>query len=483
MRPALVVAVVMLTATSTPAQDKLPIPSETVQQETLELVQEVYGDEWKNAETSAQKQALATKLLEKALESTDDANRYVLLKVTRDVAAQAGDAGLAFKAIDAAASRYDVDIYKLRGAALSQAAKSAMLQKHRSTIAELSLQLIEQAVEKDDFVAAKFLGDLAVDAARRAKAYELTKRIVARNREIGEIAEAYAQLVEAFATLKDKPFDPRANLAVGRYYCFVKGHWDRGLPMLALSSDEELKRLAAKELGEVSATDEQVALGDGWWALASASEGMAARQLEGRAELWYRTALPTLSGLVKRKIENRLRNLQTVGGTSGETLASNAESDGWFVVFCSTDPSIWNTATKKDKTHFAVPLSEVPDDIKFLRLRVAPTRMVIIPITKGRLTQTSDDGRFGWNGTKRFKWNARQLGVYDKAMSRQKRGLINTLALGGRGYGGWGFGVRIYVDDRQGYTWAGHEIGKTVFEIAVKSGALSLPETRTFLKR
>ncbi len=287
-------------------QDNAPIPSEPAQQQALTLIKEVYGREWEAAKSLAQKQALAKKLLERANQSTDTANRYVLLKVARDVAAQAGDAELAFRAIDTMASRYDVDAYKLKGAALSQAAKSATLQKLRSTIAKLSLELIDQAVEKDDFVAAKYVGGLAVDAARKAKEYALVKQIVARNEEVEEIAKVYADIQEALATLKGNPVDPEANLEVGRYFCFVKGNWEHGLPVLALGVDGESKKLAVKELRGVSSAEDRAALGDGWWELASACEGTAQKRLQGRAEYWYRQALPGLTGLVKDRVEKRI---------------------------------------------------------------------------------------------------------------------------------------------------------------------------------
>jgi len=240
--------------------------------------------------------------------STDETNRYVLLKVARDVAAQAGDAELAFRAIDAMASRYGVDTYEMKGTALSQAGKSAKSRKHATAIAERALALIDRAVDKDDFVAAKYLGKLALDAARKGRDGQLVKRIVARNKEVEGIAEAYAGIKDALLRLKDNPVDPDANLAVGRYYCFVKGNWDRGLSMLALGSDERLKKLAIEELGDGSTSVEQVALADGWWDMAENVEGAAKLHLQGRAAYWYKLALPGLTGLLKEKVQKCLQD-------------------------------------------------------------------------------------------------------------------------------------------------------------------------------
>lgn len=305
----LVLLAVLTIASSSPAQDKSPIPSDEAQAKALELIKEVYGQKWDAAKTSAQKQALATKLLQKAGESTDDTNRYVLLEVARDVAAQAGNAELAFKAIEAMSSRYDVDAYTLKGAALSQATKSAS-STQSVAIVKLSSDLIDQAVAKDDFVAAKYLGGLALDAARKGRDGQLVKQAVARNKEVNEIAEAYSDIQDAVERLKIAPVDPEANLPVGKYYCFIKGNWDHGLPMLALGSDERLKELAVKELRGVSSAEEQVALGDGWWNLAQECDDPGREAVLRRAALWYTAARYRLpSGLMRDKVAARLQDI------------------------------------------------------------------------------------------------------------------------------------------------------------------------------
>jgi hypothetical protein len=116
--------------------------------------------------------------------------------------------------------------------------------------------------------------------------------------------------------LKASPVDGGANLAVGGYYCFFKGNWEKGIPMLALGNDEPLKSLALKEVQGVSDADAQVAVGDGWWALAATSEERVQKQAQGRAAYWYRKALPGLVGLARDKVESRLREREETGGAA-----------------------------------------------------------------------------------------------------------------------------------------------------------------------
>lgn len=489
-------------------QEKAPLPPEAAQAKALGLVKEIYGEQWRKAKTSAQKTALAAKLLAKANESTDPANRYVLLKVARDVAAQAGDAELAFKAIDAMAARYDVDVYKLKGAALSTAAKSVSSQKHVRAVAERALLLMEQAVEKDDFAAAKYLGKLALDAARKGRDYKLVRQIIARNKEVEKIATAYADIQDASATLESNPVDPEANLAVGKYRCLVKGNWDRGVPMLALGSDDKLKELAVEELEEVAGADDQLALGDGWWELALASEGMAKEQLEGRARFWYRKALPGLNGLVKDRVEKRLKDFSGPVASSGDDGAShpnggtlheparalptlrpanNLTSRRWLTIFRSADPSIWNTNTTRGENNFAVAVQKVPNDIDFLKMSIPGKNPVVIRIAKNELTAgTKGQDRFRWHGKNNFQERSHHLGIYcNDWLANSKKDVFLYSWRAGRKWAqgkGWGFGTRWGRDDRQGYTWAGREIGKTVFEIAVKPGPLTPKESMWLLK-
>lgn len=259
------------------AQDLAPVPSDAAQQKAVKLIEEVYGEEHAQAKTSAEKTALASKLLKEAAESKDLTNRYVLLRVARDMATQAGDVETAFRAIEEMGKSFQVDSFQLKGAALSQAKKSASLTRQRKALAEQALVLIEEAVDRDDFVAAEFLGQLALDSARKARERDLTKRIVGRNKMVAKVSEAYTAAKDAFQTLEDSPVDPEANLTAGTYLCFMKGNWDKGIPMLALGKGGQATKLAIRELQGVTDVAGQVAIGDGWWALSETTRPVRSR--------------------------------------------------------------------------------------------------------------------------------------------------------------------------------------------------------------
>jgi len=308
------------------AQDpvaKKPIPDASSLQQALTLVEEVYGGEVKRAKDVAQRTALAERLLQKAKESaTDPTSQFALLKVAKDIAALAGDADLALRAVDDMAATFEIGTLPAKVETLLKAAQAANQTKQYPVIVGHAATLIDLAVQQDEFDAARSLSQAAIAAARKSGDSALVRKAVARGKEIDEMASAYAAVKDAIAKLKTDPVDAEANLAVGRYRCLVKGEWERGISYLALGSDPTLKELAVKELKGVSDTDEQVTLGDGWWDLAATSEETMQNQLEGRAAYWYRKASPGLTRLAKDKVEARLRAQQATGD---EALAQSEE--------------------------------------------------------------------------------------------------------------------------------------------------------------
>ena len=114
----------------------------------------------------------------------------------------------------------------------------------------------------------------------------------------------------AMAVLKTNPADPEANLAVGRYHCFVKGDWDKGLPTLARGSDAALTQLATTELTKPTTAEEQKKLGDGWWEFAGSKVNFAWKGSQARAAHWYREAVARLEGPAKVEVEQKLNGLE-----------------------------------------------------------------------------------------------------------------------------------------------------------------------------
>ncbi|MBC8872573.1 MAG: hypothetical protein H8E44_24325 [Planctomycetes bacterium] len=306
----LVVGILLLHGRPLHADDKPPIPSGAALDEALKLVKDVYGDEYAKAEKPEEKTTFAKKLLKAAKETNQGtANHYALLRVAWDVATQAGDAKVALQVADAIAGVYEVNVLDAKVATVKTTAGFVRTSPQNTALATVASEVAEEAVAGDHYDSATELTEIAVVAARKARDWQLVKQIVARDKRIKEMAKAHARAQEALATLENDPTNPAANQAAGEYFCFVKRDWTKGIPMLALGSDETLKALAQKELKVARDPKEQVPLGDGWWELAEGSEGEAKLPFVERAAYWYRRALPGLTQLVRIKVDRRLAEI------------------------------------------------------------------------------------------------------------------------------------------------------------------------------
>lgn len=312
------------------------VPDEDAQAKGLKLIKEVYGEEYKAAEIPDQKKAFARKLLARAQEVGNDAtSKYLLLKLARDVATEGGDRQTAFEAIDRMAEAFQVDAVERKCDVLTSLSKRARTAPEHHAIIRQADELMEAAVKADRFDLVSQLGELAISEATALRDSDLVKRVRTRVNSLRELAAAYGEARKAIEGLKQTPDDPEANLIAGKHYCFVKGDWAKGLPMLAKGSDAALKEVAAQDLRVPTTPDEQVKLGDRWCELADDEEGPVKRAMALRAAEWYSRALPQATGLTRSKVEKRLKELasEAEGPVSTESKSKLAPAiTGHFLV-------------------------------------------------------------------------------------------------------------------------------------------------------
>jgi hypothetical protein len=303
---------------------KRPVPDEAAQKRATDLAKDVYGEEVAKAKTTKEKSELAAKLIAKAGDNGGDpAAQYVLLRVARDIATQAKDGPAAFRAVDDLDAAFRIDPISMKSAILLKMASGARTEPEHRFVAKGALEVITRAVADDGFSCAEQLGSLAMREARKLEDKALVLRVERLMDEVNHAAKEFALAKEAKAALRQSPNDPQANLVVGRYMCFVKGDWDKGLPMLALGSDEALKAMAMRELKGTASPAEQSSLGDAWWDLAERQVGRSKKAVQKRAAYWYQSALPDLRGIAKDRVEKRLKataqdeggNLPTAGAS------------------------------------------------------------------------------------------------------------------------------------------------------------------------
>jgi hypothetical protein len=243
------------------------------------------------------------------------AERLVLLRLARDVATKAGDAKAAFAAIDEMQKAFTIDDLAMKSEALAVMAGKALKPDDRKALADAALGLVSQAIDAESLDVAEEAMKTASGLAGKVHDRDLTQRVQAARKQLAENVKAAGDVQAARATLKDKPDDPEANLALGKYLCFVRSQWPEGLKHLAAGSDEPLKALAEQELKSTTASpEESVKLGDAWWNLSRAAGGKIKEGMMLRAGTWYQQAEASLpEGLIRVMIEKRLAEVEKLG--------------------------------------------------------------------------------------------------------------------------------------------------------------------------
>ncbi len=297
----------------------LPAPPSTAAQTAAEkLIKDVYKAEFTKTATS-DKEALATKLLEEGKSTNSDmASKFVLLRDARDLASEAGDVDTAMAAVDALAESFAVDVVDLKLTALNRAGKTASAPIGSAIVAAANA-VIDAIVATDQFTSigkVAALSELPAVRASAAQALSLRSRIA----EARTIATQFDKAKAALDKLKSDPADPEANLAAGRYLCFLKGDWTTGLPLLAKSSDASLKAQAQADQNIPADLQGFKKLADAWWTLSEKEDAASRHQIQIHAAEWYAKAVDGLDGLAKTIAEKRIADAHKAPGVAGRVI-------------------------------------------------------------------------------------------------------------------------------------------------------------------
>jgi hypothetical protein len=286
-----------------------PVPDARVVDSAQRIIKEVFRDAF--ADSSIEGQAiLAKRLLDEASEPQKvTGSEYALLTDAQTAAMKAGDIEQALLAARLLCGRYEVDQRAVVLDAIIGASKSAATGETatRASLADLNLAL--KAIGDGDYSLASAAAALAASCVPRGDPAQLA-HVPAMSAQIQAAAAAYKQAEPAIVSLATNPADPAANLAAGRFYCFLMEQWERGLPLLAKSADGKFRALAARDLAGPKNIDDQMALATAWLAVTDPLPAVK-QSCERRAAFWLTQALSQTDGLRKMVVQKRLLPLRT----------------------------------------------------------------------------------------------------------------------------------------------------------------------------
>ena len=245
---ALVLLLLVPARTASTQDSKASIPAPAAQKKSETLIREIFADQYASKDPM-QRRLLAERLLEEAMRSQDDLTVcFVLLRESRDMAGGLADIDTAFRAIDRMNELFLVKSADLKFKVLQAARRSARSPSDILVLATGHHQVFWEALEANEFTLAARAGKDMERLARSAKNTELAREAAGLAKAIPDLKREFEKVEKAQLTLSITPRDPAANLTLGRFWCFVKKDWERGLRCLALCGKPGLALAARKEL-------------------------------------------------------------------------------------------------------------------------------------------------------------------------------------------------------------------------------------------
>ncbi len=289
------------------------VPDEATIEAAVEQLHKLYETEYAKR-TSEDRAQLSRVLFHEARRTRDDpVGRYALLSEARDLAALAGDADYAFTVMQHMSGAYDVDLVDMSIQVLPTLSRAVGRPEEHRLFVERAMLAIEAAIDASRYEDVQRLLPIIRSSAIKSRDRMLAERINEKTAWLNRLRVEYAKLAEARRTLEQTPDDPAANLAIGLFHAYTEGDWDKALPHLLKSGDAAWAKLADRDLASPGDAAMQKQLGDDYWALAEQATANEARAaLYTRARLWYRLALPNLSGLTRKVVAERAAGDDTI---------------------------------------------------------------------------------------------------------------------------------------------------------------------------
>lgn len=313
--------------------DRPDPPPEASLEASRQIFRDIYGPVYKEANTRDKKVDLARELFDKAKAMEDDINgRYVMLQAARVVAIEADEGKVATEIINELVKHYRVDDVPLKSELLISLGKEMDDQS-----IEMAKEVAEAAVLRDDFQTASKVLQLAMAALKREESGSRRRRtgfgsrdrrnddnepsdeeteLINLRRRVEAGKSEYRKFRSALVGLDEG--SPEANTVAGRYLCFVKEEWEKGLPILAKAHDPALREIAAMELVDLPSAEQQLEIGEAWWKYGADELQAGMRHVVWEhAALWFLAAHNSLpDGLLRVKAEMHINECSKELGSS-----------------------------------------------------------------------------------------------------------------------------------------------------------------------
>jgi Tfp pilus assembly protein PilF len=280
------------------------------------------------------RRALAQRLHGEAGMAKDAVMKFVLLSEACDLAADSLDLEMAASLVDAIAKAYTVTASPMLTAAVATARKGVRAEEDAARLADICLRLSVRYMCSGEYDSAGTMAQAARDIAVAAKLANVVERARAVSTEAAEAKKEHDQFRRAELLLAVDKDDAGANLAYGRFLCFYKEEWTKGLPYLSKAKEAVVRAVVEKETSPPLAPEGRAEMGNMWYDLAAKETERAPYRKKYflRALHWYQQAWPALPELEKARLHRRLDEAEAATGRINLFMArTNVVSGVWTV--------------------------------------------------------------------------------------------------------------------------------------------------------
>jgi hypothetical protein len=250
----------------------------------------------------------------------DDAGQVAMLVAIERRATALGCYRLGFAAAQRIEARYDCEPFSLQIEYLDMVVKAAKTTPQRASVVNQAMELADRAQGAGDLEGAEKAIKVAQSFVGRLRDPALRKEVAAKRREIDKQAKdrdhASKEVDAALDRLKGDPNNAKDSETVGRD-CARRGDWATALAFLTSAESQAVRKAAVADKAGADTSEAQAKVGDLWW-----TAGAAFRP---RAVFWYTRAVAGATGLVKARLEKRIKEAGDVPA-GGESLATGGKS-------------------------------------------------------------------------------------------------------------------------------------------------------------
>ncbi|TWT33335.1 DUF1559 family PulG-like putative transporter [Blastopirellula retiformator] len=282
---------------------KLPIPDPKLTEIAETRIREIFSNEFRVADSDNRQAELAKMLVDSGKKLGDDpVQQFAMYSLAYQMAQKGKAPATAKDAFDALNSQFEFDTVNQQLQLLRFASQNVarIPPQRKEEFKQLAIQIWQVSYDRNNFKAIDELFTIIETFARSQNDGAMVQRIAALRDEVTEARKVYSDIEAQFLSLERPSFNPDGNLLVGRYLCLHRNQWDKGLPFLAKSSNQNLKDAALLELEIPTTPTLQAEIGDMWWKATSGFNPLEKKRIQRRAAQWYQTAIGGLPNNIER---------------------------------------------------------------------------------------------------------------------------------------------------------------------------------------